>query len=769
MKERINASIQKAEFKTKELLMACGYHLFAAAGGFVAAKTAVSGSLTPFGLSLIAGCPQTILPSAAIGAFLGYFLSGFTNGSFHNIAALLAILTIRVLVGGLKKIAGNGAFLCLICFLASFLTAAVSFREEATGLVLVLTESVLAAAGTYLLFRCFKIADRAFAGITPEELSLLFLGLCIPVMGLCGIGWNGVSFGHIIAFLTVFTAAKYGGVVSGAICGIALSFALLFAGEPVLLAAIYAWIGLLAGLFSPFGKYAQIIASFLLGGIALLQSGNGVLIAGASVEFILGGALFLALPRQVGISISKAFASFPKMVTFAGVKKSVSMRLDLASSALKDISTTIEQVAGELSKINAPDFGSVISRVEEDACAGCKLRLHCWESRREETVKVLLSVANAVKQGENATSEAAPPEFKGRCLRLSQVTDVARRHYSDYISRIAAESRIEEVRSVVSDQFNGISMMLTELSRDIQNDLKFDRALAEKSVAALKTIGIQAEECSCRIDQYGRAVIEMKIKKEPDLVLNKLQIMKMTSVACERDFGVPALHETGENLYLVLNEYPALRVDIGVDQRCASESGMCGDAYQYFLDNKGHFVMILSDGMGTGGRAAVDGAMASGLMNRLIKAGFGYDCSLKILNASMLFKSTDESLATVDVASVDLFTGKTDLYKAGAAPTFIRRAGRAGKAESASLPAGILRDIRFDKASVRCKTGDIIVLISDGALSDGTEWIKKELEGWEEGTAQALAEKLCESARRRCHDNRPDDITVMTAILKPAV
>ncbi len=57
--------------------------------------------------------------------------------------------------------------------------------------------------------------------------------------------------------------------------------------------------------------------------------------------------------------------------------------------------------------------------------------------------------------------------------------------------------------------------------------------------------------------------------------------------------------------------------------------------------------MLISDGMGCGGRAAVDGAMASNLMSKLLKAGFGIDCSLKIVNSAMLFKSTDESLATL--------------------------------------------------------------------------------------------------------------------------
>ena len=129
----------------------------------------------------------------------------------------------------------------------------------------------------------------------------------------------------------------------------------------------------------------------------------------------------------------------------------------------------------------------------------------------------------------------------------------------------------------------------------------------------------------------------------------------------------------------------------------------------------------------------------------------------------------DESLATVDIASIDLFTGRVELYKAGAAPTLVRRSGRTGKAESTSLPAGILREVSFDKAVVRCKENDIVVLMSDGAVSEGTEWIKDEIEGFEGGTAEQLSERICEGAKRRRTDGHEDDITVMTAVIKRAV
>ncbi|MGN0493561.1 MAG: SpoIIE family protein phosphatase, partial [Acutalibacteraceae bacterium] len=590
-----------------------------------------------------------------------------------------------------------------------------------------------------------------------DELFSLFATLGILLTGVNGFNFNGISLGHIIGITLILTAAKYGGTLSGAVCGITVALSLTLSGAAGEIAVVYAFIGLIAGVFSSYGKYVQVAMPLIFSLVGSVGTGNPILIAETVIETSLGSALFLALPRRLGIHISRLFSVYPRLSATDGFKKSLEMRLNVAANALCDVSETVEQVSAELSKINAPDFGTVIAAIEQDACSGCKLRVHCWESRRDSTVEAILGMTKAVKEGSRTPENGAPEEFRGRCLRVSQVANSAYKRYSDYTSRIAAENRIDEVRSVVSDQFDGISFMLTELASDLENDGKFDNSTAEKVSAALKNLGAQAQECTCRLDKYGRMSLEIKIKKQPDLTINKLQLMKLLSIVCERDFDVPAVSSAGKSIFISLYEHAAIRVDVGVEQKCASASAMCGDAYKYFFDGRGHFIMVLSDGMGTGGRAAVDGAMASGLMSRLIKAGFGYDCSLKILNSSMLFKSTDESLATVDIASIDLYTGVVELYKAGAAPTLIRRSGRTGKAESTSLPAGILREISFDKATVKCKTGDIVVLMSDGAACEGTDWIKEEIESWSDGTAEELAERICEGAKRRRSDNHQDD------------
>lgn len=769
MKEIASSVNRKEKYDTGILLAAAGMHISAAAVGFIMSRGAVLGNLLPFGISFIAGCSLTYTPAAATGVFLGYFIPAIGSGGFKYIAAAFAVVAVKLLLGGLKRLSSNPIFLSAMAFLASFLTSAVTLSGLNFNFLSVLCESLFSAMGAFFVCRCFNSFKNAAAGLRADELAALSVLIGMALTGINGFTFNGISLGHILGIAVILTAAKYGGILSGSVSGITVSFAMCLSGVSGEIAVVYAFTGLIAGVFSSFGKYVQTAVPLVFNLAGSVMSGNPVLIAQTVIEAALGSALFLAVPRRAGIRLGKLFSAYPRLSAPDGVKRSLSMRLDIAAGALCDVSDTVEQVAAELSKINSPDFGSVITAVEQDACAGCKLRLHCWESKRDDTLKAVLEMTNAVKSGERSPENAAPEEFKGRCLRVARVANAAYKRYSDYASRIAAENRIDEVRGVVSDQFDGISAMLSELSRELEKDDRFDNSAAEKAAAALKNLDIRVEECSSKTDKYGRMTIEMRVKKDSSLIINKLQVMKMVSVVCERDFDIPSVSENGGEIFIVLNEHAALRVDVGVEQKCASDSAMCGDAYKYFFDGRGHFIMILSDGMGTGGRAAVDGAMASGLMCRLIKAGFGYDCSLRILNSSMLFKSTDESLATVDIASIDLFTGRVELYKAGAAPTLVRRSGRTGKAESTSLPAGILREVSFDKAVVRCKENDIVVLMSDGAVSEGTEWIKDEIEGFEGGTAEQLSERICEGAKRRRTDGHEDDITVMTAVIKRAV
>lgn len=757
-----------SELKTREIAEAALAHAGMALCGFIFSRAVVFGSLMPFGLALLAGCMQPFAPAVAIGTFFGYFIPAVGNGGFRYIAALLAVLAIRLMLSGYKKISENPFFLSFIAFAANAITGAVTLNGLPSAIVSFAAESFLAAGGAFFICRTSRAVSKRFAGLSGDEMAGLLIVISIMLMGIWQVGVYKVSLGRILGVFLILTCAKYGGTLSGSVSGIAVSFSAALTGTQPQVYALYSFAGMMTGLFSPLGKYAQ-LAAFWICSLISLAMGGFENVGAIATETVFGSALFLALPRNAGIELGKLFSCYPKITTQSNAKKALSMRLSLAAGALGDISETVEQVAKELGKINSPDFSKVISGVEADACNGCKLRIHCWESRREGTVEAILEMTKAVKSGESGAENYAGEEFKGRCIRLAEIGRAVERRYSDYAIKIGAENRLDEVRGVVTDQFDGISDMLNDLAENFERDVSFSASDALNAAAALKNIDIRVDECNAAIDKYGRMNLEMKLKKETSQVLNRARIMKALSLSCERNFDIPTVSNIGQDTYITVSERAEYRVDVGVNQICASDSNVCGDACRYFNDGKGHFLMILSDGMGTGGRAAVDSAMASGLMSRLLKAGFGYDCSLRLLNSSMLFKSTDESLATVDIASIDLFTGETELYKAGAAPTVVRRSGITGKAESTSLPIGILRDIGFDKAAVMLKSGDILLMMSDGAVSDGAEWIRAELEAWRDGGAQQLAEHISDCALRRRNEDRRDDITVMTAIIEKAV
>lgn len=57
-----------------------------------------------------------------------------------------------------------------------------------------------------------------------------------------------------------------------------------------------------------------------------------------------------------------------------------------------------------------------------------------------------------------------------------------------------------------------------------------------------------------------------------------------------------------------------------------------------FNDDKGNFVSLISDGMGTGGRAAVDSMMTVNLMEKLVKSGLSFDCALGLTNSALMVK-----------------------------------------------------------------------------------------------------------------------------------
>ena len=87
--------------------------------------------------------------------------------------------------------------------------------------------------------------------------------------------------------------------------------------------------------------------------------------------------------------------------------------------------------------------------------------------------------------------------------------------------------------------------------------------------------------------------------------------------------------------------------------------------------------------------------------------------------------------------------------------------------DGASLPMGVLDSLVGRSTTFALDAGDWVVLVSDGALADGSDWLMQQLQlcaRLHHTPAQAAA-AVADAAARRAGDKR-DDITVAVVELK---
>lgn len=346
---------------------------------------------------------------------------------------------------------------------------------------------------------------------------------------------------------------------------------------------------------------------------------------------------------------------------------------------------------------------------------------------------------------------------------LSQVSESVR----DVREKISEMGRIEpmesEMRMVAADQFFSISDMLADLAFEFDEAELFDYKAAGKIRRMLGEYDIYPDNISVIADKFNRVRIEI-LAPTKTRGLESPRIKNELEKICGREFETGRASYSPSGLLLSVIEKHNYKMSFGFAQYCA-EGRLCGDTVKMINDGRGHMIFIISDGMGKGGRAALDGAMGAGLLSKLLSAGFGFDSSLKVVNSALLVKSSEESLATLDCACVDMFTGKCEFYKAGAPKSYVLKSRRLNKCELSSMPAGILRGIEFAKRTTVLGVGDEIIMMSDGVTDLNENLLDEFIRSNDIENPNEKAQSILDFAVEKGDSRHRDDMSVIVARL----
>ena len=728
--------------------------------GVLIPRAVLYGQMAPFGVSLAAAVGSA---PVTIAAALGYLLAGDVLLPLRYITAVAMVGAGRWVLAAIPRLHRHPACGAALSFVSVVSTGLVILGQtglDAFRVLLIVAEGIL-AAGCSL---CFSSSARVLATDNGEGISLagqasLILTGAVAIAAVSSLQIGGFSPGRILAAGLILILARSGREVGGSIAGVVIgAMSALTAPNQTALAVSLAFGGLVAGLFSRIGKLMQAAAFLLAAGVvSLTQSDDAIL--WYLYEIAAAGILFVLLPRRFDHALGHLFIRNADLPAVQGFRRAATLRLQVAAEALGDVADTVETVSARLAQHSAPDTATLLRGSRESVCGACPMHAVCWEQQRTETLAALDTLLPLLRQQGHITAAQLDLCPQLSCRQKERLADYINHSYTRYAMQEEAWQRLAELRGALYSQWSGVGDLLTALAEDLDDRTQIDTDLSARIAALCADHGMPVREALCLRRRNNRLTVEI-VAADVGVRLDGGRWLQEMQSICARTFAPPVTQELGADVRITLTERARYAVECGVAQRCCDGERLCGDATDRFSSH-GQTVTLISDGMGSGGRAAVDGAMTAGLTARLWQAGFSPDSILRTVNAALLIKSREESLATLDVAVIDEFSGRLDCYKAGAATTLLRSGDRISRIERPGLPIGILPEVSFEHCHDWLAAGDILLMMSDGALVDGVASVEQLLADHPHSDSmQMLADCVADAAHTagRAH---PDDITVV--------
>ncbi len=745
------------------------YHCAAILTGVVLSNSFILGGVSPFGVAFCAAVGNTYTLSAGIGAVLGYVITINPLSNMKYIAAVLLVAAAKWLFSArlppqLRLI--SSATTCLLSLAVA--STAVLITNDATlyDMVISAAEILLACGATYFFARTISLIGTSWHNVTRSDMSCMIIATAVVLMGFSSVLVGSLSVGRILAVLAILLCARYGREAGGAICGITVGMALgLVTGNQTYIVAAYAFGGLVAGVFGGMGRISTAASFIFINTITALFTMAYADVYNAIFEIFISTVLFIAIPHNWIAKSGVLTAIKPPGNPDTATQTALCEKLEDISTALGELSTTTQQVSEKLGAMSGTGLSVIYTKVAEQVCHYCGMRTTCWQYRYSDTLASMNDALAVLKRDGTISRDKMPKAFRNVCCKEEDFVAALNARFHDYVAKEGVQRKVSKVRGVVTDQFEGMSLMLSEIASDLGNIRLLNPIKARQVREYMEKQGIDTRSVFCYSDEFQRMIVEMQIPNYHVARLHKTKAALDLSTMLEADFDMPQVIQREKYASVQFSEKASFSVQVGAYQIAAEGNRLCGDAYDIIREKDGRSHFILSDGMGSGGSAAVDSAMATGLISRLLTVGIGHEAALKMVNSAMLLKSGEESLATIDICTMDLFTGKARFFKAGAAPTFVMKNGKAGYVESTSLPVGILRGVAFEQSSVTLHEGDWVVMVSDGVVATGSQWVLSQLESAGNVDIQRVCEQLATTAKLRRTDGREDDITVMAAVM----
>lgn len=736
-------------------------------------------SINPFSIAYL--CAAGICPGSRTVVFASVLAGVLTEARGLSFVQYVLLITLTGFVQYMmQKIDGKeGSVLAVACtagvlnLMLGVTTGVVSGRTaEVVWTSLLGSLCIIALANIFQWGIRFILYENWEKVLGNEEMISVITLLALAIYGMPRMFEGVFSFVETFSYLLVLFIGYRYGAAPGAMAGAAGGILAAAYGGGMVLVGVYCLLGIGVGVFREIGR-AMSTAAFLVMGIIMAYLIRNEALGIVELRGMVSAAIiFMAVPAAAVRTIeSDLMKDQENPFAKEDLRMLANYKIEEFAAAFKRLAKSFSDFTERERQISGDEMEEIFDELSEKVCKECVNCHYCWETNYEETYANIRNILAAASEQGVVEEETINERFYNRCLRLDEYIEKINERMAVARMNLSWRNKMAESREAMANQMYEIAGALKEFTVELGETAEVPAETKKKVLFALRSLGIHVKNLSFKTDRKGNLEICFMAKARGNACVTKKDVanvlagtldMRMTAGRYVRNV-IPKEYEAVA--FVRDTNYKTLT---GLARVAKSGETVSGDNFSFMELSTGELIMLLSDGMGSGRAACRDSENLVEVLESLIEAGFRKESALRLMNTLFVMSYEGKKFTTLDMTAIDLYSGKCEMVKNGAAATFIKKKDRVETVSQGALPMGIDMEAEPEVTEIELLDGDMVVMVSDGIIDafpgDNKEfYVENIIENNDSNNPSDVANQILMQALSRNAREASDDMSVLVA------
>lgn len=363
--------------------------------------------------------------------------------------------------------------------------------------------------------------------------------------------------------------------------------------------------------------------------------------------------------------------------------------------------------------------------------------------------------------------------FLERCIHFEDFMYTATEELIAAEQQMQFRNRMAEVRMLAGGQLAELSLVLKNFSESIYRGKEKEYQYAGKLTIELRKHHMEMEDAVFLEDKNGMLQILMTVRSKWSGCITAKEVAEYAGHAIGKRMRLEGNRTkilTDHYEVIHLSQEAQFKIFTGIARTVKAGSMVSGDTFSVKELPDAKTALMLSDGMGSGVRAQQESCMVIELLEEFLEAGFSVQAAMRMVNTLFLTDMQNPSAVTADISILNLYNGIAEFYKAGAAPTYLKRGSTIIVIDESTLPAGMFFMEEEELKVQKLYQGDFLIMMTDGVLEalhaeNKDQMMKGYLSMLSVRSPQEMADRILKFAIEHEENELHDDMTVLVAAI----